>query len=141
MAYRFLPHTADTIFEAEGKSMEEAYAEAALAMQEVMTDTSKVKPKLSRKIRVEGEDLKALLYQFLERLLILHDSENLLFSKFGVGKIAKTGKGFLLEGEAWGEKFDPKRHESRTLVKAVTYHEMSIGEKKGNKYVRVLVDI
>lgn len=141
MKYKFFPHTADTIFEAYGDSFEEAFGNAALAVEEVMTDTKKVGTKVSKTIKAEGEDLKALLYTFLEKLLIMKDSEDLLFSKFSVLKIEKTAKGFKLEASALGEKFDTKKHESRTLVKAITYHEMEVGEKKGKKYVRVLVDI
>ena len=141
MKYKFFPHTADTIFEAYGNSLEEAFGNAALAVEEVMTDTSKVGAKVNKTIKAEGEDLKSLLYMFLEKLLILKDSQDLLFSKFNVLKIETTAKGLMLEASASGEKFDTKKHESRTLVKAITYHDREIGEKKGKKYVRVLVDI
>lgn len=141
MKYKFLPHTADVIFEGYGETFEEAFANAALAMEEVMTDTSKVEQKVEEKIEVESEDMKALLYDWLEQLLILHDAKNLIFSKFDVKKIEKSEKGFRLTASIWGEEFDPARHEDRTVVKAVTYMNMEIGEKEGKKYVRVLVDI
>ena len=141
MEYRFFEHTADTIFEGYGKSYEEAFASAALAMQEVMTDTSKIEAKQEENIEVQAKDMKALLYDFLEKFLILKDAKNLLFSKFEVRKIEKTDSGFRLEASAWGEEFDPEKHEDKTHVKAVTYHEMEVGEKDGKKFVRVLVDI
>ncbi|MFQ6010310.1 MAG: archease [Candidatus Aenigmatarchaeota archaeon] len=141
MEYKFFEHTADTIFEGYGKSYEEAFASAALAMQEVMTDTSRVEAKQEEKIEAEARDMKALLYDFLEKFLILKDAKNLVFSKFEVKRIDKTDRGYRLEAKAWGEEFNPEKHEDKSHVKAVTYHEMEIGEKEGKKYVRVLVDI
>ncbi|MEB3787201.1 MAG: archease [Desulfurococcales archaeon] len=42
---------------------------------------------------------------------------------------------------AWGERFDPERHEHRTIVKAMTYAQMEI-EKDGDCWrVQFVVDI
>lgn len=137
---RFIEHTADIEFEAFGKSLEEAFENAALAMFEIMTNTKKVGSKIKKEIKIESEDLESLLYDFLEQFLIFHDSENLIFSKFKVRKISKNTK-YKLEAEVWGEEFDPKKHESKTLVKAVTYHDLVIGKKENLDYVHVHVDI
>ncbi len=40
--FEYLEHTADVYIRAYGKTMEEAYANSALAMFEVMTDTDKI---------------------------------------------------------------------------------------------------
>ena len=141
MQYKFFEHTADTIFEGYGDTFEEAFASAAMALQEVMTDTSKVEARTSKGIEAEAKDMKALLYDFLEKFIVMKDAENLIFSKINVTKIEETGKGFRLEATASGEEYDPEKHEDKTHVKAVTYHGMEIGEKEGRKYVRVLVDI
>ena len=141
MQYKFFEHTADTIFEGYGKTFEEAFSNAALAMQEVMTDISKVEPKQEEKIEAKGEDMKALLYDFLEKFLILKDAKNLLFSEIKVKKIEKVADGYKITAVAKGEEFNPEKHEDKTHVKAVTYHEMEVGEKEGKKYVRVLIDI
>jgi len=141
MKYKFLPHTADTIFEAYGKNFEEAFANAALAMEEIMTDTSKVEPKVEERIEAFGSDMKELLYDFLERFLVLKDVKNLVFSEIVVESIEKSEEGYKLSARARGEEFDSNKHEDRTLVKAVTYHGMKIGEKDGEKFVQVLVDI
>ena len=141
MKYKFFEHTADTIFEGYGETLEEAFANAALAMEEVMTDTSKVEAKTEERIEAKGEDMKALLYDFLEKFLILKDAKNLIFSEIKVERIEKTAECYKLTGTARCEEFNPEKHENKTHVKAVTYHEMNLGEKEGKKYVRVLVDI
>jgi SHS2 domain-containing protein len=139
--FKFFEHTADTIFEGYGKTFEEAFANAALAMQEVMTDTKKVRPAREEKIKAEGDDMKALLYDFLEKFLILKDAKNLVFSRISVVKIEETKGGYRLKALAKGEPFNSAKHTDKTVVKAVTYHGMEIGEKDKKKYVRVLVDI
>lgn len=139
--FKFFEHTADTIFEGYGRTFEEAFANAALAMEEVMTDTAKVKPAKEEKITASGQDMKALLYDFLEKFLILKDAKNMLFSKISVVEIKETKEGYKLQATAKGEAFNPNKHTDKTVVKAVTYHEMEIGEKDKKKYVRVLVDI
>ncbi len=141
---KFFSHTADVEFESYGATLEKAFENAALALSMTLTDIKKVKPKTRKKINIESEDLPSLLYDFLEQFLIMLDAENLVFSKFDVKKISKNGV-FKLIAEVFGEKFDEKRHESRTLVKAITYHGMKIGRKKvGGKemhFVHALLDI
>lgn len=129
MKFKFVEHTADVGIEAYGKTLEETFENCALGFWEVMTDTSKVRPKIKKVIKVKSEDLKSLLYDFLDKFLLFRDAEDLVFSKFKVKKIKKN-KQYELEAETWGEKFDPKKHEDRTVVKAITYQRMDISEKK-----------
>ncbi len=136
MRFRFVEHTADIGVEAFGKNLEETFENASLGFLEIMTDTSKIEPKIKKEIKIESEDLKSLLYDFLEQFLVLHDSENLLFSKFKINKIEKNKK-YHLEAEVFGEEFNPEKHEDRTSVKAITYHQMEVSEKR----VFFIVDI
>lgn len=137
--FEFFDVTADAGYKAYGNTLNEAFENAALAMFEVMTDTSKIEPKIERKIEVESEDEYALLYDWLSEFLVILDSEYLVFSQFNV-KIEKIDNGYSLEGTAWGEEFNPSIHESRAEVKAVTYHLMNI-EKENGYMVQVILDI
>ena len=139
--FKYFEHTADVEFEAYGKNLEETFENAALVTSEVMTDTKKVEPKTEEKISIESEDLKSLLYDFLEKLLILFDSKNLVFSEFKVNYIKKENDKFKLEASFSGEEFNPKKHESRTHVKAITYHQMDVGKKNGKHFIHVILDI
>ena len=130
--------TADAAFAAYGKNLNELFANAALAMFEVMVNTKKIKPKVDREVEIEAKDLCGLLFEWLNNLLIFYGSENLAFSKFNV----KTDeKNFRLKAKCFGEKIDPERHETKTEVKACTYHKMEI-EKVNDKWrAQVIVDI
>ena len=80
--FEFFDVTADVGLRAYGKTLEEAFKNAALATFEVMTDTSKIKPSICKKVKIESEDLLALLYDWLDELIFLHDAEYLIFSHF-----------------------------------------------------------
>jgi Uncharacterized conserved protein len=137
--FEFFEVTADVGYKAYGKTLEESFENAALAMFEVITDTSKIDPKIERKIEVESEDECALLYDWLSEFLVLLDVDYMVFSKFEV-KITKQGDGFSLKGTAWGEEFNRGIHESRAEVKAVTYHLMDVKHDDG-VMVQVILDI
>jgi len=142
MKFKFLEDLAiaDVAFEAYGKNLAEAFANAALATFEVQADTKKVKPKVSKNVKIEAENKEALLFDWISELLYLRDVKSMLFSKFSV-KISEKSKRFFLKAKIYGEKIDRKKHQLKTEVKAVSYQMMEIEEKKGKCRVRVILDV
>ena len=138
--FEFLEHTADVYVAAYGATFEEAFENAALAMFETMTDTKTIRPELKETVEIAGEDEYALLYSWLEALLLKFEVEGKLYSKFNV-KIRKKPEGYTLIAEIFGEPFDPEKHPSKVAVKAVTYHRMEIAKKDGGFSVKFILDI
>ena len=138
--FEFEDHVADVIVVAYGDSLEEAFENAALALFEVMTDTTTVEPRMENVFEVEGFDELSLLYSWIESFIIAFDVDLKLYSTFKIEKIEKTRNGFKLRGKAWGETFNPAKHPSRSEVKAVTYHEMEILREKGIQ-LRFILDL
>ncbi|AXV40766.1 archease [Methanobacterium sp. BAmetb5] len=138
--FEFFDVTADVGFRAHGLDLAETFQNSALAMFEVMTDTSQIKPTIKREIMVESEDKKALLYDWLSELLFLHDYEGLVFSKFLVSINQEGPESFRLQGEVWGEEFHQETHEVRDEVKAVTFHLMEITEDESGCTLQVILD-
>jgi SHS2 domain-containing protein len=139
--FEWVEHPSDIGFRAYGRDLAEAFENAALAFFEVMVDTSKVQPREKIAIEVKAEDEKALLYDWIERFLYLRDAKGLVMSKFKVEEFERSNGGFKIKAKAWGERFDPKKHEARTAVKAVTYHMMEIKHERGKCSVQAVVDI
>jgi SHS2 domain-containing protein len=139
--FEFLEHTADVYIRAHGKTMEEAYENSALAMFEVMTDTDKVAPAREETLEVEAEDQYALLYNWLEALLVKFETEGMLYSKFQITDWKETEEIFKFKAKVWGEKFDPQKHPQRVGVKAVTYHRMMIMREKDSVVLEFILDI
>ena len=83
MKFKFFPHTADVKFQAYGKTLEEVYENSALALINRICDNKvKIKEKIS--FKVNGKDLEALMYNFLEEFLYLIDAKHFLASKIKV---------------------------------------------------------
>ncbi|MDP2750581.1 MAG: archease [Nanoarchaeota archaeon] len=147
--YKFFEHTADAKFQAYGKTLEEAFSNAALAMFSTMVDTSKIKPAIMKKIVVEGKNEEALLYNWLEELLFFLDSELFILNSVKKFEISKA----TIEDEE-GEEQEVFRasvvvmgdtsndtYELKGEVKAVTYNEMKIVKEEDKVMVQVVVDL
>jgi len=139
--FRFLEHTADAYVEAYGDSLEEAFGNAALASTDVMTEVDKVEARNEETFVVEASDEYALLYSWLEELLLEFELKGKLYSRFEVLGIEETSGGFRLRARAWGENFDPEKHPSKVGIKSVTYHRMEIVKKPESVTVRFILDI
>ena len=139
--FEFLEHTADILIAAHGQTLEESFENAALAMFEVMTDTTKINPSQEESVEVEAEDEYALLYSWLEALLVKFEVEGMLYSKFEVAPIKETRDGFKLKAAVWGEKYNPEKHPQKTGVKAATYHQMEIIKESEKVTLMFILDI
>ncbi len=136
MKYKFLEHTADAKFQAYGKNLEEAFSNAALAMFSVMCETEKIEPKIEKEIKAEADNKESLLYNFLEELLFLLDSETFFLHEIKNIEIQDNKLTATVTGDT---KLD--KYELHGEVKAVTYNEMFIKQEKDKTTVQVVVDL
>lgn len=139
--YEYLYHIADAKFRAYGAKVEEAFENAALALFNVMIDTSNLKALEERKIEITSPDIKMLLVEWLSELLYLFEVDGIIFSEFRIDKIENKGEEFSLKGKASGVPIDLLYHKFDTQVKAVTLHELEVEQdKKGGFWIQVVVD-
>jgi len=139
--FEFLEHTADILIAAHGQTLVEAFENAALAMFEVMTDTTKIDPIQEDAVEVEAEDEYALLYSWLEALLVKFEVNGLLFSRFKITSLEDKPDGFKLKANIWGEKYNKEKHPQKVAVKAVTYHRMEIIKEIDKVTLEFILDI
>lgn len=133
MKFKFLEHTADIKFQAFGKTIGEAFENSALAMVSAM-GCKNVAGNKKRKVSVSGNDYENLLYNFLEEILILLDSEGLILSSVNV-----RVEGYDLEAEVICD--DASKYNFSSGVKAVTYSEMFVKKVKGLWVCQVVLDV
>lgn len=138
--YRFLDHMTDAVIEAYGESLEEAFENAARGLNDTMIDLKDVKPDREIRIAAEGHDLESLLFDWLDKVMLLLVSDGIVMSDFSV-KISKKPEGYTLEGIAYGEKLDLNKHAYKVEIKAVTYHEMEVRQDKDGFTVKFLLDL
>jgi len=132
--FKFIEHTADIKFQAFGNSLEEIFENSALAVSKSMFDED-VEGKISKNIEAQGKDNERLLYEFIEELLILFDSEQFLITS--VKKIE------IKDGEVKAEILgvNAENYEIDNHIKSVTYNEMFVKEEGGKWTAQVVLDI
>jgi len=138
MKFKFLEHTADAKMQAFGATLEEAFSNAALGMFNVMVDTSKIKQVKKHLFTIKSENEESLLYDFLEHLIFLIDSEDFLLSEVLELTIIRN-KVLTLVARVIGDNHT--NQEVHSYIKAVTYSEMFIKKEKGKYVIQVVFDI
>jgi SHS2 domain-containing protein len=139
MKFKFLKHTADVKFQAFGNTLEKAFENSVLALKETIARKIKVKPAIKKKIKVEGKDKEALLYNFLEEFLFLLDAENFLLSEIEKIKIEEKAGKYELEADIVGDS--ASNYKFTNDVKAITYNEMFVKQEKNKYACQVVVDV
>lgn len=134
--YEYFEATADIGFRAYGKTLNEAFENAGIAMFNIITDTSGVCPKTEISFELTSEDKVSLLYDYLEELLFHHEIDFMLFSEFHV----EIDENLHLKATIKGEEINWDKHERKTEIKAVTFHKMDVIETDGAK-LRAIVDL
>jgi len=139
--FEFLEHMADAYIAAYGEDLAGAFENAALAMFDVMTDVERIGSEVEDSVEVVAEDEYALLYSWLEALLVKFEVEKMVYSKFKVLSLNWTSDGFRLKAKIWGEKFSVEKHVQKVGVKAVTYHRMEIVKEPDRVTLKFILDI
>jgi SHS2 domain-containing protein len=133
--FELIEHTADTGVVAYGRSLPEAFANAAYSMFSIMSDMENIREAESRHVEVIANDIEGLLFEWLNSLLYYLDVDGMLFKRFEIKDFNDTH----LSAECYGEKFDSARHTIKIGVKSATYHTLEV-DKERNR-VRVIFDI
>ncbi len=133
--FRLIEHTADTGLVAYGETLSSAFASAAYGLFSIITDLRKVRDKESRIVEINEESYEALLYEWLNYLIYLFDTEMLLLKRFDIIEFRDNH----LKAICRGEKYDHSRHRLKIGVKAATYHQLEVDKEKNQ--VQVIFDI
>ena len=139
MRWKYFDHTADVMFEAYGKTLEEAFSNTCLAMFNILTDITKVKQTVNFGIKVEASTKEKLLFDFIDELIFLMDTEFVLISSVDNIRISQKDGKYTLESSVSGDK--SINYDTHGDIKAPTYNEMSIKNDKTRYTLRVVVDI
>ena len=172
--YKHIEHLSDIGIEIYGDSLEQLFENAGEGMFSIMCDLEKISHSEKRIVKIsqkEDTNFEDLLILWLEKLLYIFETENILFSGFKIGKISCQGAGkasqvekgvtqgsknskqnnklagkqdkFKLVAEIYGEKIDLERHDIKVAIKAPTYHLLEV-KKNGKRCIwegRVIFDV
>lgn len=130
-------HQADIGVRGRGRTLGEAFEQAALALIAVITPPERVAPREVIEIRCEAPDPDMLLADWLNAIIREMSARRMIFSRFEV----RIGEG-RLEAALWGEPLDVARHEPAVEVKGASYHGLHVGkEPEGLWIAQCVVDV
>ena len=123
--FEIIEHTADFGVIGKGRTMAEAFENAAFGMFSIVADLDKYQPTKQQSITVVGTDDVALLERFLSSLLVIFDGDLLLPLDFEITEISMGRLTCWISTRPIAddvEWFGP-------TVKAVTFHQMAVTNK------------
>ncbi len=147
--FEIIEHPADVGFIAYGATLEELFANAALALLSLSCELGGIEEREQREILAQGADLESLLYAWLAEILAISDAEQLVFRRVEVKRLHVEETGGEVRGEvrdevqgiAHGEPFDKTRHRAGTYIKAVTYHQFQVTQTPEGWSAQVFLDL
>jgi len=135
--YKLLDHTADIGIIASGRDISEAFVNAAYAMFDILTDVGKIEATDDFALQVSAENVAELLVAWLDELLYRYETERFICNRFVISDMNDTS----LHASVFGEKIDPARHEIKTEIKSVTYHQLKVEKTDDGWKVQVVFDV
>lgn len=135
--FEMIDISGDAGIRAYGETLQDLFVNAAMGMYSLITDPSAVREERHIALDIESHSLEGLLVSWLNELIFHFDTYGF------VGKTIRIAA-FLnnkISARVSGEDFDPERHEKRLLIKAATYHQLSIEKKEGQWVTDVIFDI
>ncbi len=119
-----------------GKSLERLFENAATGMFSLITDTFQIKETEQKEIAFKADNYEDTLVQWLNELVFLFDTYGFTGKVFRVGFQNNTFK-----AKVSGGIFDPEINERKLLIKAATYHNLSLKEVESQWEATVIFDI
>ena len=131
------PHGADVGIRGVGPTCEAAFEQAALALTSVVTDLTRIASKEAVEVTCEAPDDAYLLLDWLNALIYEMAVRRVVFGRFAV-----SIQGNRLDGWAWGEPVDRKRHRPAVEPKGATLTALKVGIRDDGAWVaQCIVDV
>lgn len=140
-SYKQIDHTADIGIRVWGKDQKQLFAHAATAMFDILVRRKRRGQKnprrLCRSIKLHADTPEELLQSWLSELLFLYETKRLVFTAFNIETITSTA----LQAKVCAEPLNLNSHEIKTEIKAVTYHQLQINQKKKKIIAEIIFDV
>ena len=139
--FEIIEHPADVGFRAWGRTREEMFAHAALAMMTLACELEGLEERERREIESTGADDESLLYGWLAEILAVQDAEQMFFHRAEVTYLSPAGTPGQVRGRMYGERYDRQRHRAGTYIKAVTMHQLRVEQTPEGWRAQVYLDV
>jgi SHS2 domain-containing protein len=139
--FEILEHPADVGLRAYGATLEELFANAAMALLSIAGDLEAIEEREQREIEATGGDTESLLYAWLAEIVAVADADRLVLRRVECTALNQDRGAGRVTGIAYGERYDHDRHRSGTAIKAVTYHRFFVKQTPTGWLAEVFLDL
>ncbi len=136
-AFETFEHTADIGLVARGRTLAELFANAADGLADLTVDRDGLRETTQVRVSVSAEDREGLVVAWLNELLYLLDTQRFVPRRTQITELDRTSFTALLSGDT----IDPGRHTVRRMIKAATYHGLSLRQGDGVWEARLILDL
>jgi len=140
ITYEVLEHTADTGFLVKAPSWERLYIDAALALTDTMVKLDTIADKETRHLSIKADNKESLMVKWLNEILFVFERDKFLAHRI----VFDSFDGKSISATLSGEGYAPTKHGSVSEIKAVTYHQLELGDKtepEPHFYAKVFLDL
>ncbi|QLG61135.1 archease [Halorarum salinum] len=124
MSYELMEHPADVGFRTTGGTLDEAFAEVVRAVSDLVGANPTGRPSVAREVDLEARNREALLFDFLDRLILFQDVEDVAVTHADPLVIEESGSGYRLSATVHATPIPSE--EPLLDLKAPTYSGMRI---------------
>ena len=135
--WEYFDVAADVGLRAWGVDLEGCLRQCALGVFNLIVPLEAVLPAESRECGAQGDSSEALVVNWINELLYLHDVEGFVLQDLDRPRLT----GARVHATLTGEPIDPARHPRGILVKAATFHQLAVVHAPGRVNVRVVLDV
>ncbi len=130
-------HGADIGVRGYGRSLDEAFSQAALALTAVVTDLESVSARDQVHIQCDAPDAELLLTDWLNAIIYEMAVRKMLFSRFDV-EIHDN----KLQAVIWGETVNVQKHKPAVEIKGATYTALDVArDERDTWHAQCVVDV
>lgn len=141
---QYLDHITDAHVRIKGKDLNDSFKYAGIGLVNIMFNLESIEKKQTFAVRAEGDELETLLFDWLEKILLLMLIDKVILSDFNINIFfsAESNK-YMLDGYGEGECIDLDKHELKVEIKGITYHQMKIIQYSDSNVVLIeyIVDL
>lgn len=136
-SFEHFEHQADMGIRGFGRTREEAFAQAALALTAVVVPPERIQARDRVPVTCTAPDDELLLFDWLNAVVYQMAARRMVFGRFAVHI-----DGHRLDGELTGEPLDVGRHEPGVEVKAATASALRVAQlADGSWLAQCVVDV
>jgi len=136
-SWEHFSHGSDIGVRGIGKSPEEAFEQAAIALTGVVADVTTVQQQETVEVHCDAPDLELLLVSWLNAVIYEMAVRKMLFSGFRINLV-----GCSLTGTLAGEAADPECHQVAVEAKGATVTELKVNcDQDGQWLAQCVIDV